>query len=100
MQTLAAATPHVGARLPQDYRQLIDFGVGVATGLYIPLAYHYSHDCLSMSIFTSSHFVSLHKVFNEIYNDRHYNVGYGIDNGVEAVAMLFWLWRTIETCQH
>jgi hypothetical protein len=53
-----------------------------------------------MSIFTASHLIQLHKVFNERFYDRYYNVGYGIDNGIEAVAFGFWLMRTIENCQH
>jgi hypothetical protein len=100
MRAAAAASPHVEARFPTGYRQLTDFGVGIFTGIYIPLSYHYNHDCLTMSIFSASQFISLHKVFNERFQDQFYNIGYGIDNGVEAVALMFWMWRSIETCSH
>ena len=99
IQQLAAASPRVEARLPSDYKQYVDEGIGFLAGLYLPLAYFYRHDCYSMSLFTAQHFINSHKAFNEVF-DIYYNIGYGIDIGVEPIATAFWAWRTITTCSH
>lgn len=39
-------------------------------------------------------------MFNEIYDDRHFNVYWGIDQGVEPLAMVFWMYRTFNQCGH
>ena len=51
-------------------------------------------------MFTVSHFLTSHKSWNEIYDDFHFNLWFGIDNGIEMLGMAFWAYRTIDVCLH
>jgi hypothetical protein len=92
-------TPHVEVGFPSAYEGFVDIGVGFLGGLYVPLAYHSQHDCYSMSLWSVQHFIELSKSFNEVFNDAQFNIGRGVENGVEIVAWIASLYFAVDLCK-